>query len=330
MSLGLEELKPYGRRRTLLFSYVPFLWICAYIFCGIREVDANPATENSAPKVAGETSPPAEEIGAPTSEDTELGKELDPNLPPALRARCEAVGLAIVKGVTYLENHEPSSIDSTFIVTQLHMQAKRQALADFIQKARVKFEKDPSIWYLTRGSSRLTIPEPLPKGEDLLKLITNTPQADPPQASFDLLVKFLAAQHNGYLLTHQMFMLEIAKSRGAEIPLTIKRDGSQYLVPILEEHKKSKDFGYLYARRTLLLLLYSLEIEPVASEWVEVLLAAQREDGSWHDDRVVSSELEGASFSFVPSDVDTTAYATYCLAVFLRKYCDPEAEVDVN
>lgn len=303
-----------GRRLCLLS--ISFIFLAAVAIASSRELSPGPSpkadTPANAEPVKSEAAGPDLDSGAVVSE------------------RCNAAGLALMRGITFLENQEPTAIEDAFIVSHIYLQAKRKGLEGFIQKAREMYKNDPAIWYLTAGSPRMTLPDPLPAGKARLELITNTPQMDPPRKAYDLLIEFLVTPCNGYLLTHQVFMLEVAKSRKVELPENIFPDGSQYMGKVSLEHAEDSAFSDLYARRTFLLLLYTMPDEKDANIWIDVLLKAQREDGSWLDEHTVSAELGGETFTVQPTQVRTTAYTTYAMAVYVKRFCEPEEVIQVK
>lgn len=275
---------------------------------------------------AGEADSPDE------SKVTEKSVEAGPTTEdePEFSVICEPVEVAFDRALAYLEKNEPSSVEDAFVMSHLLEDIEREGLEEFVQKGREKFKDDPSIWYLVAGSPRIAIPATLPKGRELYDLITSTPHADPPRRSFDLIIDFFVTPHQGYLLTHQVFMLEVAKSRGIELPPTIFPNGSQFISKIYLEQREDTQFSDLYARRTLMLLLYSVPPEELARNWVNIVLAAQQEDGSWSDSKPYDLELDGEAFTITPDPVSTTVMATFAVSAFRKHFCLPVEEVVVK
>lgn len=106
---------------------------------------------------------------------------------------------------------------------------------------------------------------------------------EPEEKGLELLREFMAYRGTeGYALTHQLVMLVQWEHMGRQVPPDMEARRSEVIDAIRREQASDDTFSDLYAERAMLLAMYGDEECPEElGNWVDVIVAAQKEDGSW-------------------------------------------------
>ena len=127
----------------------------------------------------------------------------------------------------------------------------------------------------------------------------------------------LAPPESGYILTHQLLVLEWAEMVGVELPPEVLAKKPELLARITEEHARDDVFSDLFAERICFLVLYG---DPSASELersVRVILDAQVEPGVWAPP-AITLVYDGESHHTEVEPEHARKMAMVALAAYLR------------
>ncbi|NQV32543.1 MAG: hypothetical protein HQ515_07605, partial [Phycisphaeraceae bacterium] len=145
------------------------------------------------------------------------------------------------------------------------------------------------------------------------------PFGTPRERAVSLINDFMAIHSSGYILTHQLLLLQWAEQIGFELPKHMALKKQDLLERILQEQLENHPFSDLYAERVAILLYFGHQDPSNAANWVQAIVNAQLQDGNWgiycetvtFDDESITGEL-GVSH--------INALALLSLRTFLDRY----------
>jgi len=108
-----------------------------------------------------------------------------------------------------------------------------------------------------------------------------TPRSTALRYVTDYLGPELAVPESGYILTHQLAVLEWAREAGLEVPAELLAKKPVLLDRIAAEHANDGEFSDLFAERIMFLVLYGDPPDEELERSVRVIVDAQVEPGIW-------------------------------------------------
>jgi len=129
------------------------------------------------------------------------------------------------------------------------------------------------------------LPDDPGSGLDKWSVYMRAPFGTPPSTAIryiaDYLGPELASPEQGYILTHQLGVLEWAKEAGLELPEEFLNMKPVLVERITEEHAKDEVFSDLFAERIFFLATYANPSDEELERSVRVIVDAQVEPGIW-------------------------------------------------
>jgi hypothetical protein len=129
------------------------------------------------------------------------------------------------------------------------------------------------------------LPDDPGSGLDKWSMYMRAPFGTPPSTALrfvaDYLGPELAAPESGYILTHQLAVLEWAKQAGLELPAELLEKKPVFLERIAAEHSNDDEFSDLFAERIMFLVVYGDPTDEELERSVRVIVDAQVEPGVW-------------------------------------------------
>lgn len=105
---------------------------------------------------------------------------------------------------------------------------------------------------------------------------------EPKSKALDQLREYTGEEATGYLLSHQVLVLEWWRDGGRDLPEDLQARKKDLLQKVREEQRKAEGFSPLFAARAAVLLLVGGDRCPSDFErWARTIFEAQKEDGSW-------------------------------------------------
>jgi len=130
--------------------------------------------------------------------------------------------------------------------------------------------------------------------------------------------EFISEAGEGYVLTHQILVIEWAREQGLGLPASTDERERQLLKVLEREQDADSQFSDLYAERAAVLVMYGNPTPEKAAGWVRVIVDAQREDGSWGEFSQTVVYDGQKSFSRTGDASHTQALALLALAGYLK------------
>jgi hypothetical protein len=129
------------------------------------------------------------------------------------------------------------------------------------------------------------LPDDPGTGLDKWYVYMRAPFGTPPSTALrfvaDYLGPELAAPETGYILTHQLAVLEWAKEAGLELPAELLAKKPILLERISAKHANDDQFSDLFAERIMFVVVYGDPTDEELERSVRVIIDAQVEPGVW-------------------------------------------------
>ena len=176
---------------------------------------------------------------------------------------------------------------------------------------------------------------PLPKdpGTGLEKWYTymEAPFGRPEQLAAEFIAEYLgpelAAPEKGYILTHQLAVLEWSKQTGLELPPYLTAMKPVLLARIAAEHAKDDTFSDLFVERMFFLVIWGDPSDAELERTVRIIVDAQVEPGVWAPPPVTLTYDGESHFTEVEPE-HARKMAMVVLAEYLRRLEDRGSGVE--
>lgn len=231
----------------------------------------------------------------------------------------EKVEKAYVIGINLIMNEPVLSIGEIWALQQILKFSPDKVLRTFLDgqisnSAANRFER-----LVDSNAPRFRLPDDPGSGFDQLYIYILAAFGRPESRAISFIHDFLSKDEDGYILTHQLLVLEWAKQSGLQIPEELRRKKTYLLDRIYREQTRDRLFSDLYAERSAILFLYRHPTPEDARKWVLKTLNAQSPDGSWglHSKEVAYNEQK-TTLNFTANH--TLALVLLTLGIYLDKY----------
>jgi hypothetical protein len=131
--------------------------------------------------------------------------------------------------------------------------------------------------------------------------------------------QFISEAGAGYVLTHQILVIEWAREQGLKLPASVEDRKQQLLNALEREQDADPQFSDLYAERAAVLIMYGDPAPEKMAAWIAVIVDAQKDDGSWEPFGQTVVYDGAKSFSRVGDPSHTQALALLALASYLKQ-----------
>jgi len=178
-------------------------------------------------------------------------------------------------------------------------------------------EGDPFELLINPEAGRSVLPEDPGSGLFLWFNYLLASVGTPEDRAIEWISNYLSAVASGYVLTHQILVIEWARQTGLEVPTTITSQLEPLLERLSAEHVADTAFSDLYAERAAVLLLYGDASPQQAATWVTIIVDSQVENGTWEGGEIT------VSFDSETATTDAATNHTTTLSMLaLRLYLD--------
>ena len=210
----------------------------------------------------------------------------------AADAQEAAIGMridtAIEQAAECLDSFTRVSSDELWFLLRAQQQLGSPELRRPLERLYMKSERDGLTALLDPSVSEEPTPVEGPEPwQDLIMLMrdsVNCQQGDEPSQELQV---FIAEQHEGYVLTHQILAIQWARYVGCAVP-TLWRVREHILADRVEaELRIDEAFGDLFTERLAVLALAG-RADALHGPWLARLLQAQDPDGCWRAPRKVT------------------------------------------
>lgn len=226
---------------------------------------------------------------------------------------------AYTSGVAAIMREQVSSVDEIWVLRETLKLTPDKTLQQFVNDKSASLGKDSFLRLIDPNVSRVDLPVDPCSGFTRFYNYMLAPFGRPETRAISFINDFLATEESGYVLTHQFLVLEWAEQTGLELPKQLAAKKPKILERILQEQLADESFSDLYAERAAILLGFGDQKPSNAAQWVEIIVNAQLQDGSW----ALYSEtftFDGQSTTGEPGVSHTIVLALLSLRAYLDKY----------
>ena len=184
--------------------------------------------------------------------------------------------------IIYFKNQPIIGVDAIWGLKKVLDRHNDSELAKFVDKMIGINSKDPFIRLVDASAEFVELPASPGVGPKKLFNYLLSCVGKPPEIAISLLREFLSIKGRGYILAHQLCVIEWAQEVGRFLPKDIPEKKESFCSRLLHEQQNDKEFSDLYVERVAFLLLYhpDLNVQDVM-EWMRTLVEKQQDDGSW-------------------------------------------------
>ena len=239
---------------------------------------------------------------------------------PALEVRADA---AFQRTVELIKPHPVVSADIAWLIQQVVMSTPEPELDDSLSRWLDLLVGDRFELLVNPDAPGTELPEDPGSGIILFSNYVMAAVGWPEARAIQFLSDYLATDDEvEYILTHQLLVIVWADQTGLVLPDDLRDRRTLFVERMLAEQAADdvSVFTDLYAERAALLLRYAEPTLQEATEWIQVIVDAQEEDGSWGDTGVVTVTFDGQTVSGGQPELHTEAWAMLALRMFLDRY----------
>jgi hypothetical protein len=194
---------------------------------------------------------------------------------------CCAAARTFAGAVAALRQGEPMEIGEAWFLQQLAAEREDAALQALVEDTGRRLADHRAARLLRADAPSPALPENPGRGIERLANYVFAPVGTPPERAAAFIDDFTATPGTGYVLTHQLLVLEWARSVGLPLPTPVAARRNDLLARIANEQAADAAFSDLFAERAAILLAFSTPAGADADRWMDVIAAAAPADGRW-------------------------------------------------
>lgn len=243
-------------------------------------------------------------------------KDSDSGSEATLHAQAEQ---AYIAGLADLMQGAQTRVGEVWLLQKILRSHPDEKLQGFVDHMVIQLATDPFVRLINPAVMRLDLPEDPGKGLQRLGTYFGAPIGAPAERAISYIRDYLSHDETGYILTHQLLVLEWAEEAGLELPAELLAMKPKLLDKIKAEHLADAVFSDLYAERAALLLLLGAPTSAEAALWTQTTLDAQQKYPNWRG-LSWTYTYDGASQEIIGDPVHTQALALTVLRLYLDNY----------
>ncbi|HSP99941.1 MAG TPA: hypothetical protein VL049_22180 [Candidatus Dormibacteraeota bacterium] len=231
---------------------------------------------------------------------------------PAARALASAVAALRAADAPAME------IGEAWFLQQLAAQRPDPDLRALVADTERRLATHRAARLLRPDAAPLPLPEDPGHGIARLANYINAPAGAPPARAAAFIDDFTAAPATGYVLTHQLLVLEWARHVGLALPPAVAQRRAGLQSRIAAEQAADARFSDLFAERAAILLAFTTPEPREADRWMDVIAAAAPADGRWLSTRSAIA-YDGQQASASHPWVHTTGFVAAASGFYLLR-----------
>ena len=209
-------------------------------------------------------------------------------------------------------------IGEAWMIAQLAAERADPPLRDLAAATGQRLAGHRASRLLRRDAAPLDLPEDPGRGIARLATYIYAPAGHPPERAAAFIDAFTAAPATGYVLTHQLLVLDWAASAGLALPAAVTARRAALLERIAAEQAADTTFSDLFAERAAILLAFAAPPAAEADRWLAVIAAAAPADGRWVSGRSAIA-YDGQTASASHPWVHTTGFVAAAAGYYLQR-----------
>lgn len=217
----------------------------------------------------------------------------------ALRQLKELAKKVYVSGMKAALKESRLNVGDIWVLQEILKSAPNRELRQFVDSKMSSFAGDPFERLINPDASRVALPVDPGVGASRLYHYMLALAGFPEKRAISFITDFLSTNESGYILTHQLLVLEWSKQTGLALPHNILLKENILLERIKQEQLSDESFSDLYAERVAVLLHFGKQEVADVATWIKTIVEAHLRDGSWgqysdslsYDGEITTGEL---------------------------------------
>ncbi|MBC8355538.1 MAG: DUF4735 domain-containing protein [Planctomycetes bacterium] len=227
------------------------------------------------------------------------------------------IDAALARAVSRFDSPEALFSDQLWFLMRAQEKISNTDLGELIARFRMRIRNDGMTALIEPAWEQHPPPTTGPVAwRTLIELMRDSTRCRAGQAPSQKLRSFIAEDHSGYILTHQILAMLWAESVGCTPPIEWHARKEELVHRVL--HEIEADAGTnldLFVERLAVVALAGY-VDELRSDWVERILAAQRYDGFWQTpDETITMSFRGYTLVSEGGDSDPTHCSSMALCV---------------
>ena len=233
---------------------------------------------------------------------------------------CSDVGRALARSFHALLSESLFAVGDIWVLQKLLQLRPDPELERLIEWWRGELGSSPFRRQINPKSTRVALPEGPGHGIIRFYNYVLAPFGRPESRAQEFIRDLVSSQETGYVLTHQFLVIEWAAEQDLVLPEPVLALRAQLLNRIAAEYAADDRFSDLFVERTAMLLMFTERVPAAASDWVDILLAAQLPQGSWEDPEPSTIAFDGQTTAAMHNRGHTTAWGALALAAYAHHH----------
>lgn len=180
-----------------------------------------------------------------------------------------------------LADQEPPELDAIWFMQLLLKIRPDDELEKWVETHRPMYKGTPFYPLIDPSAPLTPLPEDLGSGMDKLRNYTLAAFGTPPERVVRDLRAFVEVDEEGYVLTHQLAVLEWAEQVGQPLPEDLMARRPDLLARISQELDADTTFSDLYAERVAFLVVFGDPSPEQLERAITKIVDSQVEPGKW-------------------------------------------------
>ncbi len=245
--------------------------------------------------------------------DTPSGRAVD-------AAGCCAAARAFTAAIHALGAPDAPAMEvgEAWFLQQLAAQRNDPELRALVSETQKRLATNQAARLLSRDAAPMPLPEDPGHGITRLATYVFAPAGEPVPRAVSFIDAFTATPDTGYVLTHQLLVLEWARSVGLPLPDAILQRREGLLTRIAAEQAADTRFSDLFAERAAILLAFTTPSRGDADRWIDVIAGAAPADGRWVSTRS-TIQYDGQQASASHPWAHTTGFVAAATGFYLLR-----------
>ncbi len=227
---------------------------------------------------------------------------------------------AFARGIAALQRGSALNIGELWFLQKLCGVHPDEDLGRLVERAVERLASNRAAHLVNPTVPRAALPANPGRGMTRLANYVLAPAGKPESRAIDFIADFVASEETGYVLTHQLLVLEWAQSTGLELPDTVRLRKQELLGRIAREHAAAPGFSDLFAERATILLAFAPPPPAEAARWIDTILAAQLPDGRWVQSAKSYITYDGQTSVARHPWTHTSGFAAAAIGFYLVRY----------
>ena len=223
------------------------------------------------------------------------------------------------RGLQALTTQDRLEPDAIWVLQQVLRSRPDPELERFVQARIDDHRQHPMRKLVLPDSPRFPLPETPGRGIERLTTYTMAPFGAPEERALAFIAEFLSNESSGYILTHQLLVLEWARQAELELPAALAGQRRNLIERMAREQAAEPEFSDLFAERAALLLLYARPAPEVVRQWISRIVDRQHADGTWGR-HSFSVTYDSETVLTEPQTAHTLVLSLLVLRLYLDRY----------